>query len=119
MCLTKSKYCDEITNYEYLKISWASKTNLTQRTGRAGRVNNGFCYRLIRRAFYEKLEEYPKAEMLRLSLDKPILKIKKFDKYFKGSPKEVLSMAIQPPTLDKIETTIIRLKMVNIYFIYI
>jgi HrpA-like RNA helicase len=113
LCLSKSKYCDEITNYEYLKVNWASKTNLTQRKGRAGRVKDGFCYRLIQRDFYERLDEYPQAEILRLSLDKIVLKIKKYDRYFKGTPKEVLSMAIQPPILDKIETTIIRLKMVS------
>ena len=101
-----------------MRVDWASKTSLTQRKGRAGRVNDGICYRLIDRKFYESLEEYPKAEMLRLSLDKIILKIKKYDTYFKGTPKEVLSMALQPPKLNSIETTVIRLKTVNYLFIF-
>lgn len=113
MCLSKSKYCEEFTNHEYLRTEWASKTSLIQRKGRAGRVMDGFCYRLINKKIYEKLEENPKPEMLRAPLDKIVLKIKKYDEYFKGSPKEVLSMAVQPPKLDKIETTIIRLKMVS------
>lgn len=53
-CLTKELMVDVQTNYQYLKLNWASKASLTQRKGRAGRVQNGRCYRLITEEFYIK-----------------------------------------------------------------
>lgn len=44
---------DTSTNFTKLEIQWASRANLKQRAGRAGRVMNGRVYRLIPRSFYE------------------------------------------------------------------
>ena len=49
--------CDKQTNFQYLKLAWASKASLAQRKGRAGRVSNGRCYRLITENFYVKFVE--------------------------------------------------------------
>ena len=43
---------DPQTNYQYLSLTWASKASLLQRKGRAGRVANGRCYKLIPENFY-------------------------------------------------------------------
>ena len=58
--LTKELYCDPYTNYTHLKLEWASKSSANQRRGRAGRVSDGVCYRLVSKAFYNDLDEYAK-----------------------------------------------------------
>ena len=50
-CLVKQLMCDWETNFCSLRTVWASLASLTQRQGRAGRVSNGRCYRLITRDF--------------------------------------------------------------------
>ncbi|XP_007176293.2 ATP-dependent RNA helicase TDRD9 isoform X3 [Balaenoptera acutorostrata] len=52
-CLTRTLVCDEDTNYQSLRLSWASKTSCDQRKGRAGRVSKGCCYRLIYKDFWD------------------------------------------------------------------
>lgn len=53
-CLTKNVQCDRETNYPRLVLDWASKNQMIQRKGRAGRVNkDGRVFRLIPEAFYD------------------------------------------------------------------
>ncbi|MEJ1275955.1 hypothetical protein NN561_006854 [Cricetulus griseus] len=57
--------CDEDTNYQSLRLSWASKTSCDQRKGRAGRVSKGYCYRLIHRDFWDSsIPDHVVPEML-------------------------------------------------------
>lgn len=37
-CLTRTLVCDEDTNYQSLRLSWASKTSCNQRKGKLGRT---------------------------------------------------------------------------------
>ena len=63
-CLIKQLMCDDQTKLQSLKLCWASKASLTQRKGRAGRVSNGRCYRLIHESFYVNyIEEYSPPEI--------------------------------------------------------
>ena len=78
-CLVKELTYDPDTNYQCLRLNWASKASLTQRKGkqcyrsvfslsnivigRAGRVANGRCYRLISRSFYQQQTSYSTPEM--------------------------------------------------------
>lgn len=59
-CLTKELYCDPYTNYTHLRLEWASKSSLNQRRGRAGRVSDGICYRLVTKAFHADLDDHNK-----------------------------------------------------------
>ncbi|XP_062350742.1 ATP-dependent RNA helicase TDRD9 [Cinclus cinclus] len=107
-CLTKTLFCDKETNYQSLRLCWASKTNCNQRKGRAGRVSKGYCYRLICKDFWadcipEKLEP----EMLCCPLGATVLKLKKLDI---GEPKALLATALSPPSVDDIERSIVHLK---------
>ena len=119
-CLTKEQYEDEIANYKSLRLEWATKSSTNQRKGRAGRVSDGKCYRLVPKSFYECLSEYKTPEILRSSLNDLVIDIKRFAERFDGgsklfdslSPKTILSAALQPPRLCDIEKTILNLKQV-------
>ena len=55
---------DPETGFDRLVTTWASKAALKQRMGRAGRVSEGRCYRLIHREFYRiHCPEYTVPEM--------------------------------------------------------
>uniref|UniRef100_A0A8C9FC37 Helicase C-terminal domain-containing protein n=1 Tax=Pavo cristatus TaxID=9049 RepID=A0A8C9FC37_PAVCR len=110
-CLTRTVFCDEETNYQSLRLCWASKTNCYQRRGRAGRVSNGYCYRLVHKDFWaDCIPEKSLPEMLTCPLGATVLKIKKLDM---GEPKALLATALSPPNLSDIERTILHLKEVG------
>uniref|UniRef100_A0A672UG37 RNA helicase n=1 Tax=Strigops habroptila TaxID=2489341 RepID=A0A672UG37_STRHB len=107
-CLTRTLVCDEETNYQSLRLCWASKTNCNQRKGRAGRVSRGYCYRLVRKDFWtDFIPEQSVPEILRCPLGATVLKIKKLDM---GGPKALLATALSPPSVGDIEHTILQLK---------
>jgi HrpA-like RNA helicase len=82
---------------------------MDQRMGRAGRVDNGICYRLIPKAFYEGiLQEFPKPAIERESLDHSILRLKRF--FRDKKPEEVMSLLLTPPSMDRIERSVLFLK---------
>ncbi|XP_026976486.1 ATP-dependent RNA helicase TDRD9 [Sagmatias obliquidens] len=110
-CLTRTLVCDEDTNYQSLRLSWASKTSCDQRKGRAGRVSKGYCYRLIYKDFWDSsIPDHVIPEMLRCPLGSTILKVKLLDM---GEPRALLATALSPPSLSDIERTILLLKEVG------
>ncbi|XP_029453911.1 ATP-dependent RNA helicase TDRD9 isoform X2 [Rhinatrema bivittatum] len=110
-CLTRTLVSDEDTNYQSLRLSWASKTNCNQRKGRAGRVSKGYCYRLVSKAFWRNfIPENVIPEMLRCPLGSIILKVKLLDM---GEPRALLATALSPPNCSDIERTILLLKEVG------
>ncbi|XP_018411618.1 PREDICTED: putative ATP-dependent RNA helicase TDRD9 [Nanorana parkeri] len=110
-CLTKTLVCDEETNYQSLRLSWASKTNCDQRKGRAGRVSKGYCYRLVWKDFWNNaIPENVVPEMLRSPLGSTVLKVKLLDM---GEPRALLATALSPPNVSDIERTILLLKEVG------
>ncbi|XP_065603258.1 ATP-dependent RNA helicase TDRD9 [Cyrtonyx montezumae] len=107
-CLTRTLFCDDETNYQSLRLCWASKTNCIQRRGRTGRVSSGYCYRLVHKSFWtECIPEKSLPEILTCPLGATVLKIKKLDM---GEPKALLATALSPPNINDIERTILHLK---------
>lgn len=110
-CLTKALVCDLGTNYQSLRLQWASKANCNQRKGRAGRVSNGRVYRLVTKDFWNnsiKAEGIP--EMQRCPLENLVLQVKLLAI---GNPKAILYLAMSPPCLEDIERTVLLLKEIG------
>jgi ATP-dependent RNA helicase TDRD9 len=80
--LTKEVHYDPASRSESLQLTWCSKANSKQRMGRAGRVQDGFIFRMCTQSYYtNQIPEYPVPEMQRCPLEKLILQIKLWNKY--------------------------------------
>ena len=107
-CLIKELQYNCKTNHESLELKWASKANCLQRAGRAGRVSQGYVFRLVNENFFKNvLDEFPSPEILRIPLEKVILKIKVYNC---GEPTLILGRAITPPKIKSIDSAIMNLK---------
>lgn len=51
-CLTKCLMTDTASTFTALRLCWASRNSCRQRSGRAGRVMNGRCYRLVYKTMF-------------------------------------------------------------------
>ncbi|XP_068615221.1 ATP-dependent RNA helicase TDRD9-like, partial [Brachionichthys hirsutus] len=110
-CLARHLVCDQDTNYQSLRLTWAAKTNCNQRRGRSGRVSKGYCYRLITKAFWkDDIPDHMIPEMLIAPLSAIMLKVKLLDM---GDPRSVLSTALSPPKLSDIVGTVLQLKEIG------
>lgn len=54
---------------------FASKASMKQRRGRAGRVREGICYKLISRATFDTINEHSEPEIRRAALDQVLLQL--------------------------------------------
>lgn len=54
---------------------FASKASLQQRRGRAGRVREGTCYKLVSRATFAALQDHSEPEICRVALDQTLLQL--------------------------------------------
>lgn len=97
-----------MTNHETLNLNWSSKASCEQRAGRCGRVGNGFVFRIVYKTFYNCLKSFSNPELLRIPLEKIILKIKVWNS--EEEPEDVLGRAIEPPKLKYISKAIENLK---------
>ena len=105
--LVKELYCDQQTNLEGLRLQWSSRASGRQRAGRAGRVQDGHCFRMVPAHFWEhEINEQVVPEIQRISLDHVVLQVKVLDV---GDPRNVLQLALQAPNIHTIDGSLVRL----------
>ena len=107
-CLVKQTRFDETQNSSVLELKWCSKASCQQRKGRTGRVNSGFYFQLITKKLSESLSDHPKPEILRTTLENPILKLKIYEPEYE--PSDILLKTINPPSVGTILRTIFNLE---------
>ncbi|NXC86677.1 DHX29 helicase, partial [Cercotrichas coryphoeus] len=91
---TKENRYHESSQMSSLEETFVSKASALQRQGRAGRVRDGFCFRMYTRDRFESFMEYSVPEILRVPLEELCLHIMKC---CLGSPEDFLSKALDPP----------------------
>ncbi|XP_062984130.1 ATP-dependent RNA helicase DHX29 [Elgaria multicarinata webbii] len=91
---TKENRYHESSQMSSLEETFVSKASALQRQGRAGRVRDGFCFRMYTRDRFESFLEYSVPEILRVPLEELCLHIMKCNL---GSPEDFLSKALDPP----------------------
>ena len=107
-CLVKESIYDINQYSSFLELKWCCKANCKQRKGRIGRVNTGFYFKLITEKLYNNLDEHAIPEILRTSLEIPILKLKIYES--DREPNDILIKTITPPKEDIILRTIFQLE---------
>ena len=79
---------------------FASKASMKQRRGRAGRVREGTCYKLISRATYASLQDHSEPEIRRVALDQTLLQLL-FLGVERGSG-EFMNTLLDPPSKESL-----------------
>lgn len=96
-------------NLESIDISQA---RAKQRAGRAGRIRNGYCYRLYSLEQYESMGKHTIPEILRAPLTEICLNAKILSNDL--SIEEFLLKAVQPPSINNIRQSIELLKKIDV-----
>lgn len=102
---------DAFDNATSLLVRDISQACAKQRSGRAGRTRNGFCYRLYTEEKFNALEPYTVPEIMRVPLTEITLKAKMLAGAL--SIENFLAKAIQAPPEQNVRKSIQLLKVMN------
>ena len=106
----KIKDFEHDKNLSTLQPSWETRANAKQRSGRAGRVQNGYCFRLYSKMQENKMSDFIVPEILRTPLDQVCLQIKLLKL---GRIQDFLSQVMESPSTDSINLSLTKLTALN------
>ncbi|RKF57221.1 ATP-dependent RNA helicase DHX36 [Golovinomyces cichoracearum] len=95
---------DPMTRIKNLKCTWVSKSNSKQRSGRAGRVQNGYYYALFSEERFESFRDCGLPQLLRSDLKDVCLSTK--GQTLECSIQEFLADAIEKPSSQAVDAAI-------------
>ncbi|XP_038045525.1 ATP-dependent RNA helicase DHX29-like [Patiria miniata] len=101
---------NEMSQLSALVETHISKASAKQRQGRAGRVREGFCFRLYTKQQYESFKSYSPPEILRVPLEDLCLHIMKCDL---GSPEDFLHQCLDAPQVNTVRAAMNLLREVG------
>uniref|UniRef100_A0A3Q3FY04 RNA helicase n=1 Tax=Labrus bergylta TaxID=56723 RepID=A0A3Q3FY04_9LABR len=107
---TKENKYHESSQMSSLVETFVSKASALQRQGRAGRVKNGFCFRLYPKFRFNAFMDYSIPEILRVPLEELCLHIMKCQY---GSPEDFLSRALDPPLPQSVSNAVNLLRKIG------
>ncbi|XP_031716040.1 ATP-dependent RNA helicase DHX29 [Anarrhichthys ocellatus] len=107
---TKENKYHESSQMSSLVETFVSKASAFQRQGRAGRVQNGFCFRLYPKFRFNTFMDYAIPEILRVPLEELCLHIMKCQY---GSPEDFLSRALDPPQPQSVSNAVNLLRKIG------
>uniref|UniRef100_A0AAV1TN29 Uncharacterized protein n=1 Tax=Peronospora matthiolae TaxID=2874970 RepID=A0AAV1TN29_9STRA len=100
-----------------LQTTWIARANCVQRTGRAGRVRAGVCFRLFSKARYETaMKEFAPPQLLTTPLEELLLQIELLRMHVQlttSSSKAFLLEAMDAPSEASIDASLQRLQGMN------
>jgi hypothetical protein len=98
--VSPSKQTESSRERQYISAHhvFASTAGLKQRRGRAGRVREGTCYKLISRRTYSNLSEHGEPEIQRSALDQAILSLLFLGMDCNPTPGGFLDSLLDPPS---------------------
>ncbi|KAM9306868.1 ATP-dependent RNA helicase DHX29 [Pholidichthys leucotaenia] len=107
---TKENKYHESSQMSSLVETFVSKASALQRQGRAGRVQNGFCFRLYPKYRFDGFMDYSIPEILRVPLEELCLHILKCQY---GSPEDFLSRALDAPQPQSVSNAVSLLRKIG------
>ncbi|XP_053672367.1 ATP-dependent RNA helicase DHX33 [Anopheles nili] len=107
----KVRTYDPVTGMDILKVCWISQAQALQRTGRAGRLTDGVCFRVYSKEIYQRLNKLTTPEILRCNLSSTILNLlvmqvnyKDFDFVDKPPEEAIYGALLELKTLNAISS---------------
>ncbi|XP_055718422.1 ATP-dependent RNA helicase DHX29 [Salvelinus fontinalis] len=107
---TKENKYHESSQMSSLVETFVSKASALQRQGRAGRVRDGFCFRLYPKFRFQAFMDYSIPEILRVPLEELCLHIMKCEY---GSPEEFLCRALDAPQPQSVSNAVCLLRRIG------
>jgi HrpA-like RNA helicase len=105
---------DPVRDIEHLDNFWISRASATQRMGRVGRTEKGFCYRLYTKKDFENMPEYTQTEISMKDLTMEMLGLlKQNDILTTNRLKEILNEFIEPPKEEYVDASLKKMESIN------